>query len=63
MHHPAIFADLEARKYPSARAAGIAAGIVRVPTPLETILRLLPRLDGRGTGVRGAKGAPSTHVT
>jgi hypothetical protein len=32
----------------SARAAGIAGGIVRVPTALETILRLLPRLDRAG---------------
>ena len=43
--HPEIIADLIAGKYRSARAAGIAAGIVRVPTPLQVILRLLPRLD------------------
>ncbi len=34
----------EIAEYPSARAAGIAAGIVKVPTPLEQIRRLLPRL-------------------
>jgi hypothetical protein len=42
---PDIAADLAAGKYPSARAAAIAAGIVTVPTPLEQVLRLLPKLS------------------
>lgn len=42
--HPQIADALARKEYPSARAAGIAAGIVKVPTPLETILRLVRRL-------------------
>jgi hypothetical protein len=32
-------------EYPSARAAGIAAGIVKVPTPLEQVKRAIARLS------------------
>jgi hypothetical protein len=50
----AIAADLAAGKYPSARAAGIAAGIVKVPTPLDLVKKLLPKLDEAGRAeVRG----------
>ncbi len=41
---PEIAERLARGEFPSARAAGIAAGIVKVPTPLEQIRRLLPRL-------------------
>jgi hypothetical protein len=41
---PEIAEALARGEYPSARAAGIAAGIVKVATALEQILRLLPRL-------------------
>jgi hypothetical protein len=41
---PEIAEKLARGEYPSARAAGIAAGIVKVPTALEQIRRLLPRL-------------------
>jgi hypothetical protein len=37
--HPEIAAALGRGEYPSARAAGIAAGIVKVPTPYELLCR------------------------
>jgi hypothetical protein len=45
--YPKISKDLEAGKYRSARAAGIAAGIVKVKTPLEQVKSLLPKLSAR----------------
>ena len=42
---PDIYERLERGGFRSARAAGIAAGIVRVPTPFEQIVRLLPKLS------------------
>ena len=41
---PEIFAQLEAGKFPSVRAAAIAAGIVKVPTPLEVAKRAWAKL-------------------
>lgn len=43
--HDNIAKALARGEYPSARAAGIAAGIVPNPTPLEKILKLLPKLS------------------
>lgn len=42
--HPDILARYERGEFKSARAAAIAAGIVKPKTPLEQILKLLPKL-------------------
>jgi hypothetical protein len=42
--HPKIAESLGRGEFKSARAAGIAAGIITVPTALEKILALLPKL-------------------
>ena len=42
---PHIADALGRGEYPSARAAGIAAGIVKVPTPKEQVSKLIPKLD------------------
>jgi hypothetical protein len=43
--HPKIFQAYQAGKYRSARAAAIAAGIVRVPTPLEAAQKAVSKLS------------------
>lgn len=42
---PDILEDMKAGKYPSVRQAAIAAGIVRVPTPLEVALKAYNKLS------------------
>jgi hypothetical protein len=43
--HPDVLKRMRAGEFPSVRRAAIEAGIVKVPTPLDTIKRLLPRLS------------------
>ncbi len=43
--HPAIAAALGRGEYPSARAAGIAAGFIKQPSPLDIIRVQLAKLD------------------
>lgn len=42
--HPEIVKRIEAGEFKSVRAAAIAAGIVKVPTPFEKVLKLWPKL-------------------
>ena len=45
--HKEIFDAYEAGEYPSVRAAAIAAGIVKPPTPFERVVKLWPTPDER----------------
>lgn len=49
--HPDIAQDLADGKYPSVRQAAIAAGIVKVKTPLEQIMGLLKKLNSNELNV------------
>lgn len=43
--HKSILDDYHEGKYPSVRQAAIAAGIVKVPTPFQAIVKLIPKLS------------------
>ena len=43
--HPEIAAALAAGEFRSVRAAAIAAGIIKVPTPFDTVMKALPKLS------------------
>ena len=44
--HPEISKALDAGEYKSVHRAAIEAGIVKVPTALDQVKKLLPRLSG-----------------
>ena len=44
---PKVFAQLEAGEFPSVRAAAIAAGIVKVPTPFEAAQKAILKLTAK----------------